>query len=131
MVNQSLRAQVLSASDASSDYDGSVDYVVGEPITEAELAGLSGTSGPRFVTSRRIRPGSAHPHAGDHCVGVLALLLPKTVRGRYIEEWRAELFDQRASFVSWRSRLAYLGRLAISCPITAMSVRFRIRRAVE
>jgi hypothetical protein len=106
-------------------------HEVGEPLTENELAGLRESSGLSFVASRRIRRPSARPQAGDRCVGVLALLLPAAVRGRYVEEWHAELFDQRAAFVSRRSRLAYVARLAIRCPMTAVSMWSRARQAVE
>jgi hypothetical protein len=99
----------------------------GKPV---QLAGLLLHAAQEHFGRRR--SAAARVGAGDVVARLGVLLLPRSSRCRYLEEWRGELHDLRADGAPWWRRVGHVARLGLQCaPLTAFVLRRSARRAVD
>jgi hypothetical protein len=91
-----------------------IDHLVTRPLREAEylaedlvgtLERLSAAPAEKAMEHWQTSPSA------EWLTGVAARLLPAVERGRYVEEWRAELWDLAAERVPRRRQVAYALRI--------------------
>lgn len=65
-------------------------------------------------------------------IHLMSALLPSNLRGRYIEEWRGELYDMRMEGAPWRNCVIQVVVIALQAvPRLAVTLRQAVRKTVD